>query len=232
MLFWVAISLLIGALYFAALFVTILFFFSDKKRQATHAQCYWWADAVIALNPSWKISVSGLENIDKNRAYVIVANHQSMADIIIMYKIKSQFKWVSKESLFKIPFLGWTMSLSKHIRLSRGELSSIRNVYREAVHWLRSGMSVVFFPEGTRSDTNEMRQFQTGAFKLAIKEKVPVLPIAIRGTRYAIPKTSWLIEATKVTASLTVLPPIDTSGFQSKDVERLHDIVRSALERA
>lgn len=90
-----------------------------------------------------------------------------------------QFKWVAKASLFKVPFIGWSLGLAKHIRLSRGNFSSIKKVYRQAASWLKEGMSVLFFPEGTRSANDEMGQFQNGAFKLAIKEKVPILPVAI-----------------------------------------------------
>jgi len=218
-------------LYFVMLFVTILFYPFDRKRKIAHAQCFWWSDAVIALNPYWNLTVSGLENIDKNKTYVIVANHQSLADIIVMYQTKMQFKWVAKESLFAVPFVGWSLSLAKHIKLERGKFASIKKVYREAAHWLRNGMSVLFFPEGTRSETNEMRDFQNGAFKLAIKEKVPLLPIAIEGTGSAIPKGSWIL-TTKTPASLKVLPAIDTAGFSAADFSRLRDMARAALEAA
>jgi 1-acyl-sn-glycerol-3-phosphate acyltransferase len=139
-----------------------------------------------------------------------------------------QFKWVAKESLFKIPVLGWNMRLAKHIRLRRGEFSSIKHVYREAAKWLRSGVSVLFFPEGTRSDNLELGEFQNGAFKLAIKEKVPVLPILLQGTRDAIPKGSWRF-TTKISCLVKVLPPIDTSEYLIADYSVLRDHVREQL---
>ena len=71
-----------------------------------HAQCFWWSDALISLNPYWKISVKGLENIDPSRTYVIVANHQSLGDIVIIYQTHMYFKWVAKEELLKLPFIG------------------------------------------------------------------------------------------------------------------------------
>ncbi len=217
------------ALYFVMLFLAIVLPF-DKKRKIVHAQCFWWSDAIIALNPYWDMHVRGLENIDKNRTYVIVSNHQSLADIAVMYQTKMQFKWVAKESLFKVPFIGWSLSLAKHIRLSRGSFSSIKQVYRQAAVWLRSSMSVLFFPEGTRSETNDMRDFQNGAFKLAIKEKVPVLPIYLEGTGNCIPKGSWLFE-TRSPCNITVLPAIETTGFTSSDFARLRDEVKAAMEK-
>lgn len=231
LLIWVIITILTASLYFAMLFAAIITFPFDKKRRLAHAQCFWWSDLVITFNPYWNLKVAGMENIDSNRTYIIVANHQSLADIVAAYQTKMQFKWVAKESLFKVPFVGWCMSLAKHIKLERGKFASIKKVYREAACWLRSGMSVLFFPEGTRSETGEMGEFQNGAFKLAIKEKVPILPISIEGTGNAIPKGSWVF-STKVSARLKILPAIETSGFAMADFARLRDMTRQALAKA
>jgi 1-acyl-sn-glycerol-3-phosphate acyltransferase len=181
------------------------------------------------MNPFWSLTVTGLENIDRARTYVIVSNHQSLADIIVMYQLKSQFKWVAKESLFKVPFVGWSLSLARHVRLYRGKFASIKKVYRQAAEWLRSGMSVLFFPEGTRSGTGEMGDFQNGAFKLAIKEGVPVLPVSLDGTGDAIPKGSWLFK-TKVKCALRVYPAIETTRFEARDYENLKALVRAEME--
>ena len=212
---------------FCDAFFAIIFPF-DKKRKIAHSQCYWWADGIITLNPYWDLSVSGLKNIDRSKTYVIVSNHQSLADIIIMYKLKMQFKWVAKESLFKIPFIGWSLALAKHIKVSRGKLSSIKKVYREAAEWLKKGMSVLFFPEGTRSESGEMKDFMNGAFKLAIKERAPILPVLLEGTGNIIPKGTWVLK-TKVPCSLKVFPPIDTAQFEPKDFEKLKNLVREKL---
>jgi 1-acyl-sn-glycerol-3-phosphate acyltransferase len=225
---WTVAIILTIVLFFVEFFLTIILFPFDRKRKIIHAQCFWWANALIGLNPYWDLRVSGLENIDPSKTYVVVANHQSLADIIVMYKTCMQFKWVAKESLFKVPFVGWCLSLSKHIRLSRGKFGSIKKVYRDAAKWLRNGVSVLFFPEGTRADTDGMKDFQNGAFKLAIKERKPILPVSIDGTREAIPKGSWIFK-TKVSGKLTVLPAIDTTGFQPGDYVRLRDAVYAKL---
>lgn len=231
LLIWAAGIALTILLFFVMLFFTVVLYPFDRKRKVAHAQCYWWADILIRLNPYWDLEVSGLENIDRHKTYVVVSNHQSLADIIVMYKTKMQFKWVAKDSLFKIPFLGWNLWLARHIKISRGKFASIKNVYRDAAKWLKGGMSVLFFPEGTRSETNEMRDFQNGAFKLAIKERVPILPISLEGTGNAIPKGSWLFK-TKIHCSLKVLPPVDTTKFKPRDFAKLKDLVRSALAGA
>lgn len=226
---WIVGSILTIILYFAMLFFAIILYPFDKKRAVTHAQCFWWSDLVIKLNPYWKVEVSGKENLDKKRTYIIVANHQSLADIILAYQLKCQFKWVSKKSLFNLPFVGWSLALAKHIKLERGNFGSIKKIYREAAYWLRNGVSVLFFPEGTRSSTNEMGDFNNGAFKLAIKERVPVLPILIEGTGTAIPRGSWIF-TTHTSAKLKILPPIETTNFQTADFAKLRDLARAALE--
>jgi len=225
---WVVGITLTVLLFLVMAFLSIILYPFDRKRKIVHAQCFWWANAVTALNPYWEVKVSGLENIDRHKVYVIASNHQSLADIVLMYKTKMQFKWVAKDSLFKIPVLGWNMMLARHIRLRRRDFSSVKRVYREAGEWLRNGVSVVFFPEGTRTNNHEMGTFQNGAFKLAIKEKVPILPIMIKGTKNAIPKGSWRF-TTKISCVIRVLAPIDTSNLLAHDFIRLRELTRAQL---
>ncbi|MCX5707118.1 MAG: lysophospholipid acyltransferase family protein [Candidatus Omnitrophica bacterium] len=229
--FWIASIAITIILFFVVFFLVVILFPFDKKRKAAHAQCFWWADCIFGLNPFWKLKVNGLENIDHKKTYVVIVNHQSMADIVVLYKTLMQFKWVAKQSLFKVPFIGWCLSLTKHIQLRRGEYSSIKRVYREAAEWLRKDMSVLFFPEGTRSDNDNMNDFQNGAFKLAIKEGKAVLPIRIDGTRDAIPKGSWIFKA-KVWVTLTVLPAIETKNLNPADFAYLRDTVRQNIQSA
>jgi 1-acyl-sn-glycerol-3-phosphate acyltransferase len=226
--FWVACVTLLAVLYLVMRVLLVFTFPFDPQRKLLHRQCFWWSDAIIGLNPYWKVKVRGLENADPKRTYVIVANHQSLADIVVLYQTRLQFKWVAKEDLFSIPFLGWCLGLCKHIRLKRKDHGSIRDVYREAIHYLRSGMSVLFFPEGTRSETDVMNPFQSGAFKLALSEKLPILPIAIRGTRDAIPKGGWVMKS-RVFCDLTVLEPIETVEFQHSNFQQLSEMVRSRI---
>ncbi|MDD5477170.1 MAG: lysophospholipid acyltransferase family protein [Candidatus Omnitrophica bacterium] len=228
---WIGSILITILLFFVVLVLTILLFPFDKNKKITHAQCFWWSDAVIGLNPFWSVKVKGLENIDPKKTYVIIANHQSMADIAVLYQLKAQFKWVAKASLFNVPFIGWCLSLIKHIRLTRGDFASIKEIYHQASAWLQKDMSVLFFPEGTRSTNDRMGEFQNGAFKLAIKERKPILPVCIKGTQEAIPKGSWIFN-TKVTGVVTVLPEIATDGFGPGDFASLRDTVRFKIQEA
>ncbi len=230
-LIWTSITILTAIKFLIDLLLTIVVFPFDKNRRTLHIQSFWWADAIIGLNPYWNISALGRENIDPQTTYVVVANHQSLADIIILYKTRMQFRWVAKESLFKIPFIGWCLSLGKHIRLSRGRYSSIKKAYRQAAVLLRQNMSVAFFPEGTRSHSDKMNKFQNGAFKLAIKEKKPILPVVIKGTRESIPKGSWIFKK-KVKGTIEVMPPIQTEDYSPADFIKLRDTVHSKLKES
>jgi 1-acyl-sn-glycerol-3-phosphate acyltransferase len=228
---WIGSVLLTILLYFVVLVLTILLFPFDKKKKVTHAQCFWWSDALIRSNPFWSVKVKGLQNIDPKKTYVIIANHQSMADIVALYQTKMQFKWVAKASLFKVPFIGWCLSLIKHIKLTRGDFSSIKEIYQKASGWLKKDMSVLFFPEGTRSSSDQMGEFQNGAFKFAIKEKKPILPICLKGTHAVIPKGSWIFKS-KVEAKVMVLEPISTDGYGPGDFALLRDTVRFRIQEA
>jgi 1-acyl-sn-glycerol-3-phosphate acyltransferase len=128
-----------------------------------------------------------------------------------------------------VPFIGGLLWVNDHVLLSREELGSIKEVYRKAAARLRSGISMLFFPEGTRSGTDEMGEFKNGAFKLAIKEGKPVLPIFLGGMREAIPKGGWIFSS-KVTGRLVVLPPIDVSDYKTADFAKLRDLAREKLE--
>jgi len=228
---WVVSFILTMLIFLSLFFFFIILYPFDKNRKIIHSHFFLWSDLLIALNPYWNIEVSGLKNIDKTKTYVIVANHQSFIDIILLYQTKMQFKWVAKEGIFKLPLIGWSLSLTKHIKLTKGKIGSIKKAYQEAAAWLRHDVSVFFFPEGTRSDTNNTREFQNGAFKLAIKEQVQILPISIKGTRSTTPKGSWLF-TTKVPLILKILEPIDTLGVSPDDFAKLRDLVRSKIEAA
>ncbi|MEI8345710.1 MAG: lysophospholipid acyltransferase family protein, partial [Candidatus Omnitrophota bacterium] len=230
-LIWSGIFLATFVLFVRALFFTVIFFFSDKERRKVHALGQGWADLLIDLNPFWKLKTVGLENLDQRKTYVVVANHQSAADPIVIHKIRMQFKWIAKKSLFKIPLLGWYGRLSKHICLERGDFGSVKKSYREAAYWLRRGISVVFFPEGTRSESGQMLDFKNGAFKLAIQLKIPVLPICIQGTLDAIPKGDWVFRKTAF-ATVTILPAIETAHLEMSAYADLKDRVWADMKRA
>ena len=230
-LIWVAGFAISAAAFLSSLILRYAPFPIANREQLIHSQCFWWSDAILALNPFWAIDVKGLENIDHSKTYVVVANHQSLADIVIIYQTHMYFKWVAKEALLKVPFIGGLLWVNNHILVSKGDFGSIKKVYRKAAEWLRAGTSMLFFPEGTRSATDEMGEFQNGAFKLAIMEKKPILPVYIGGTREAIPKNGFIFN-TKVRGRLVIFPPIETTDLKISDYASLRDRVRTQLKSA
>jgi len=226
---WIAGIVITASAFLASVVIKFLPLPIPNREKLVHAQCFWWSDTLIALNPFWKLDIKGLENIDPSQTYVVVANHQSLGDIIIIYQTHMYFKWVAKKELLKVPFIGGLLWVNDHVLVARDELGSIKEVYKKASAHLKSGVSMLFFPEGTRSATDEMGEFKNGAFKLAIKEKRPILPVFIGGTREAIPKGGFLFK-TKVQGRLVVLPPIETTGMEIADYATLRDNVRDALK--
>ncbi len=160
----------------------------DPRLAVLHKFASFWASLYIWAVPSWKVTIHGREKIRKDATYVIVSNHQSLLDILVGYMLYTHFKWVSKAELFKVPFVGWNMMLNRHVKLKRGDRQSILDMMRGAGKHLEEGSSVYIFPEGTRSETGEVMPFKPGAFALARRAGVPILPVVITGTREALPK--------------------------------------------
>ena len=200
----------------------------DRQRRVPHAISICWGLALVALATGGRVTVHGRRYLSGQRAAVLIANHQSLVDIMALYALRRQFKWVAKSSLFRVPFLGWAMSASGYIRLERGRHGSIRNAYADAARYLAEGVSVLFFPEGTRSHTDEMLPFKNGAFKLALDTGAPVIPIVLRGTRDFLVRGSWLFRFGG-RIRLTVLEPIDVSGYRPDEAARLRDDARRRI---
>ncbi len=192
----------------------------DPKDLFTYRIANFWGQSIVKINPFWKIKISGTHHIKKKQGYVIVANHSSLADIVCLYCLNKNFKWIAKSSLFKIPVFGWTMSLLKYIPLSRGRHGSIRDSFQEAIECLNKNVSVLIFPEGTRSKTGRLTEFKNGAFKLALQTGKPIVPVIISGTGEAITKGEATMAA-KVAGSLKVLPPIDIKEYEESNYEGL-----------
>ncbi|MBL8611863.1 MAG: 1-acyl-sn-glycerol-3-phosphate acyltransferase [Myxococcales bacterium] len=181
--------------------------------------------------PIWKFSVEGEPPADiHGRGYVVVANHESTADPFLLAHLPWDMRWVAKEEIFKLPVLGWMMTFGGDIPLRRGDSASIHRMMAEARRTLAAGMSIMMFPEGTRSSDGSLGAFKDGAFQLALEAKVPVLPLALAGTRACRPKGSlWFGEAR---AAVRVLPPIDTAGMTEGDLPRLREAARGAIAAA
>lgn len=161
-------------------FTTLL---GDRDRHFGHFLSVSWARAIVALQPWWSVSVTGRENLaPRGTGVIYAANHQHESDILMLFQIRTRFRWLSKMSLFHIPLLGWSMWITGYVGVRRGSHESHLAAKRKSAEFLRRGVPMLYFPEGTFGDGKSL-QFKQGAFRLAQEEGVPVIPITIRGTR-------------------------------------------------
>ncbi len=179
------------------------------------------------LNPMWKFKTSGQLPANKRNPYVMVSNHESFGDMLLLSHLKMEMKYLSKESILRIPLVGWMMKLSGDVSLLRGDRSSGAAALLVCEKWLKRKMSVMIFPEGTRSSDGEMRSFKDGAFVLAIRTQTPMLPVVVHGTRSALRKSDWRMGDAK--AEVRVLEIIETTGMTLDDVPALRERVRDVM---
>jgi 1-acyl-sn-glycerol-3-phosphate acyltransferase len=235
------LSILVSAwFWFTLFFVSAIFFMIalvlwvftapfDSKRRVLHAYTCYWSDFIFAINPLWKVTVTGRNRIDRKQAYVMVANHQSGADIMVLFKLHVHFKWVAKQGLFVIPFIGWNMYLNRYIPIERSVGRSKLQMMDHAADAIRQGNSVMIFPEGTRSRDGLVHQFKSGAFRLALETRSPILPVAVEGTFTAIKKGGFRIRKNK-NIRVVVLEPISYETISTMSVKDIAFMVESAIK--
>jgi 1-acyl-sn-glycerol-3-phosphate acyltransferase len=179
------------------------------------------------INPLWTFRVSGTMPTDPRRPYIVVSNHESFVDILLISHLPFEMKWLSKAEMFKIPVVGWLMSLAGDIKLSRGEISSATDAMKQCADRLEKKVSVMIFAEGTRSTTGDLGKFKNGAFRLAIETGCPILPVAVHGCHTALRPKDWRLGYS--TAEVRVLEPIEVAGMTTRDVYALRDRARNAI---
>lgn len=228
------------SLYLWTLVVLVTLFFStliilsavlhpwDPERRIAHKLGVFWGVTLSKLNPFWRLEIVGRKKIRKDQSHVLVANHASLADIICLFALDHQYKWLAKKSLFSIPFLGWAMQVMGYIPLERGQQQSIKKSYQCSLWWLQKSISILIFPEGTRSRTGEMGRFKSGAFRLAIESQKPLLPIVLAGTQNVISKGNAQFGAPGL-AYISILDPIETRGMGLKDEDKLKATVETLM---
>lgn len=182
------------------------------------------------LHPLWRFRTAGVFPADTRRPYVVVSNHESFVDILLISLLPWEMKWLSKAELFRIPVLGWEMWLAGDVPVKRGFGPSAAEAMARCRKILEQKVSVMIFPEGTRSMSGDMLPFKDGAFRLAIEAGVPILPLVVIGTRTALRKHDWRFGQSN--ATVRVLEPVETSGMTLDDVGALRDRVRGRIEAA
>ncbi len=216
------------ALLFVPALAIWLFSFWRRPRKLLHAYTSLWGAHYLAWAPFASVRVEGREAALRGGPCVYVSNHQSMVNILAAFAVRLPYLWVSKRENFFVPFLGWTMWLNGYVPLRRGHLPSIRRMLRRSEAALREGQSLFVFPEGTRSPDGSIRPFYRGAFWIAARGGVPIVPIVIDGTGDILPKQRLLISPQPVVAR--ILPPVHPRDFAFDD-RALREHVHAVMTR-
>jgi 1-acyl-sn-glycerol-3-phosphate acyltransferase len=178
-----------------------------------------------------RVEIEGMEKIDLNRPQIFVANHSGLHDILSLAAyLPIQFRWIAKKSLFRVPFMGWHMRRSGYIAIDRENPREAAKTIMEAAKVIQNGVNAIAFPEGTRSRTGELGKFHSGAFSLALRTGVPLVPITLDGSyRVIVPKTLQVNPG--VIIRITIADPIDLSTYAKVEKHRLMENVEQIMAR-
>jgi 1-acyl-sn-glycerol-3-phosphate acyltransferase len=175
------------------------------------------------------MKVVGLENLEPDKKYIFVANHQGFWDVFMMFGyLGHNFKWMMKDSLRKMPFVGKGCYDTGHIFVNRE--SPQKEIFVKAIRILKSGTSLGIFAEGTRTDTGRLGEFKKGAFAIADMTQVEVVPLAIEGSFKLLPKKAIFMNWTPL--KITIMKPLAPIGKGKENVEYLMNESRSAIAKA
>lgn len=226
--FWSAMLVTSLLLFPIALLIRLATAPFDRRLVCLHRFTSFWGSLYTWGNPLWSVEIAGTEHLSSDTPRVMVANHQSFVDILLLFRLRAHYKWVSKAENFRVPLIGWNMSLNRYIRIERGSIRGNRQMMRDCEKALQEGNSVMIFPEGTRSEDGRMRPFKEGAFELAIRTRSAILPVVIAGTARALPKRGVLLRG-KHQMKIRVLPPLSPETYGGKDAHQLSQEVAALM---
>jgi 1-acyl-sn-glycerol-3-phosphate acyltransferase len=199
----------------------------DRKGRVIHRYARLWGRVALWANRV-KVSMEGLENLKGEGPYIFMSNHQGSYDIFaLLGHLPFQFKWLAKKELFSIPFFGWAMAAAGYISIDREGTRETVEAMNKAAGRIRDGMSVVIFPEGSRSPDGKIQDFKKGGFTLAIKSRVPVVPLALTGSREIMPKQRLTAASGEI--RIRVSHPIETLHYSMKDRKDLMEKVKETI---
>ena len=210
--------------------VSVLSSLVSGKGSLQHFCMRRWSKDNLCLSRA-RVEIEGLENIDGSRPQILVANHSGLHDILSLAAyLPIQFRWIAKKSLFRVPFMGWHMRRSGYIAIDRENPREAAKSIIEAAAIIRGGVNAIAFPEGTRSSTGDLGKFYSGAFSLALRTGVPLVPISLDGSyRVIIPRTLQVNPG--VVIRIKIDRPIELSSYVKGEKHRLMDDVFQIMSR-
>jgi 1-acyl-sn-glycerol-3-phosphate acyltransferase len=201
--------------------------FFTRTGNPVHLVARLWARSILFVSRI-KVTVNGLSNVDPSKSFIYMSNHQSNFDIpVLLAYIPGQFRWLAKAELFKIPIFGHGMRGAGYISIDRFNRDSAFQSIDQAAKKIKDGVSVMIFPEGTRSKDGRIRPFKKGGFIMALNSGVPIVPVIVRGTWPIMSKDSLRINRGNV--YLDIKQPIDTHGYTRDNKQLLIDRVRAVI---
>ncbi len=192
-----------------------------------------WARVILLV--TWtRVRAEGREKIKKGQSYIIISNHQSHYDALsLVTALGIQFRWIIKNELRRMPLFGYALFASRNIFIDRSNSDKARESIRRGIDRLPAGVSVMFFAEGTRSADGRLHEFKKGGFNIAQERNMPILPVAVIGSRKVLPKGSTEFHSGRI--RVVIGDPIDTHGFNRERIGELiaktRSVIESVLER-
>jgi 1-acyl-sn-glycerol-3-phosphate acyltransferase len=222
--------LLVGLITLPSSLLIVLVSPFGRKGKPAHAVSRLWAWSILKA-AGVRLTVRGLERLDPGRHYIFIANHQSYLDIPVLVQSLPQFqlRWIAKKELGYIPLFGWALWASGHILVDRSDRASAMTSLRRARERIAAGVSVVIFPEGTRSSGGQVMPFKRGGFLLAAQSKTPIVPVTINGSWKILARDDWRLKSGEI--EVVVDAPISIEKYDGKAigviVRRVHDGIES-----
>jgi len=203
---WLCVALTLPVAYVLALLLLACTFWFDPHRRLLQRFVGVWCHQYLRCWPGWRVRIEGRELLPRGPC-VIIANHQSMTDILALMGLPVPFKFVSKRSLFSTPFIGLMMRLMKYVAIERGRFPSMQEMMVRCDGLLEAGQAVLIFPEGTYATGDTRLPFKRGAFRLAQKRGVPIVPVVVTGTRELVFEDGFAFAA-RANVVVRVMPPM------------------------
>jgi 1-acyl-sn-glycerol-3-phosphate acyltransferase len=210
--------------------VTILIGIFDRFGKHAYSINRLWTWLILRIG-GISLQVNGLQHIDPSRQYIFIVNHQSNIDIPVLVQAlaKFQLRWLAKKELLRVPFFGWAMWATKHVTVDRADPQDAIKSLERAQKCLAAGISLVIYPEGTRSKDGNLLRFKKGGFLIAVQTKTPVVPVTVNGSGAVLPAGAWRLRPGLI--KVTVEEPISVEGFRPGNLRLLSEQVREKIAR-
>lgn len=225
---WAPIANLLWYLYTVVMAMLSLVLWPFDRSGALQHWCARWWCRLVAWTIFARIRVQGAEHVAPGRPYVYMANHASLIDTPALFAyLPYPFKIMAKKSLFNVPFMGWHLRWAGHFPIDHGNPRKIATSLRRVIEGVKQGRSLAVFPEGRRTHDGQLQRFEPGAFKIALKAGVPIVPVTIRGTFQMLPRTSLAPRPGRV--DVIISEPIETSAYDDSMLPELMEKTRAAI---